>query len=298
VGVLAVTALGLVACKSDTGPSNTVACIAGDPVCPPAGLAAGFTGATGTPIITPSNVSLSISTPTSAFVVFGTTNSATNGHWLLVTGNTLRAWGVIAVSGPAFAAEIPLFCGQQQIMYTFNNGSGRSYWTTAVTLTGCTTPAFRAQLTWDTGPTSDMDLHLIRPAGAPNTTNDCYFADCQGVPLEWGAAGAAGNPVLDVDDVEGYGPENIVIGSGAEAGTYKVYVYNYDGTPSTRATVKLFFNDVEVNRWTSQTLDTGVRDWWLVASVNIQNQTVTPLLTYSTTTPALLGAAAAVAPRK
>lgn len=297
-GFLAVATLGIVACKSDTGPSNGIACVPSDPVCPPAGLVAGFTGGNGTPTITPSNSSTAIATSTSAFSIDGTTNATANGYWLLITNNTLRAWGVITVTGTAFSAEIPLFCGLQQITYTFNNGSGRSYWTAAVTLNSCTTPLFRAQLTWDTGPTSDMDLHVIRPGGAPNTANDCYFANCQGTPLEWGAAGVDGNPVLDVDDTEGWGPENIVITSGPESGDYKVYVYNYDGTPSTHASVKLYFDDVEVNRWTSQALDTGVRDWWLVASVNLQTRTVTPINTYSVTTPAILGAAAAVAPRK
>lgn len=301
---LALTAV--VACKKDstTGPSGAgnIACSSADQLaltfCPPSGMHLGLNGAAGTPTIAPTNSNTNVSVATTSFTATGTTNATGNGYWLLVTSGNLRSWGVLTVSGGSFSGDIPLFCGAQVIAFSFSNATGRAYWVANVTLTGCTTPAFRAQLTWDTGPSSsDIDLHLLRPGGSSNTTNDCYYANCQGGGLSWGAAGAAGDPILDVDNTAGYGPENIFITSGPETGDYRVIVYNYNGVASTKATVKIFFDDVEQTRYTSLTLDSP-RNWWEVAKVNILTGQITTVNTYSSTPPVAAGAAAVAAPVK
>jgi hypothetical protein len=307
-----------------TGPSNnlgTVSCSAADQaVCPPAGLLLGFNGSAGTPTITPTNTNTNITINTDTATVYtatGATNSTDPGYWFVVVGGTLRSWGQIGVAARSgstampsvvnspqsnFAAMIPLFCGQQAIVYRFDNGSGHSFWYAGVTRTNCSTATFRAQLTWDTGPTtgnpsnySDIDLHLVRPGGTMfSQTNDCYYGDCNvlDVPngLEWGASGSAGNPSLDVDNTVGYGPENITINSGPESGDYLVLIDNYNGVLSTHATVKLYFDDVEQASYTSLTLDyASNREFWYVAKVNIQNRTITPVDTYSANPPAVRG---------
>ncbi|MGD0484786.1 MAG: hypothetical protein ABSB58_09075 [Gemmatimonadales bacterium] len=227
-----------------------------------------------------------------------------NGYWFLVTDGTLRAWGVLTVSGGTFTGEIPLFCGAQGILYRLDNASGHSYWSVNVTLTGCTTAAFRAQLTWDTGPSgSDIDLHLLRPGGSMFSSNDCYYGNCKVsiIPtgLEWGATGTAGNPSLDVDNTSGYGPENTTVVPGAETGDYRVIIDNFNGVLSTHATVKLYFNDVELARYTSLALDySSSREYWEVAKVNILTHTITPVNTYSATPPVAAGVAVGVAPTK
>jgi hypothetical protein len=322
---LALTALAALSCsKSETSGTpvslGAITCSSNDQsVCPPSNLVLGFNGSSGTPSITPVDNRTNISVSSSGYVVAGATSSATPGYWFDVVGGTLRAWGSIAVGATAlrasaisgtaatdstitYFAEVPLFCGQQSLVYRFDNGSGHSYWSANVTLTNCSTPLFRAQLIWDTytndSINSDIDLHLVRPNGATDTGNDCYYADCQGGGLDWGAAGSAGDPYLDVDNTVGYGPENITLTSGPEAGTYRVIVHNYSGVWATHATVKLYFNDVEVARYTSLALDYPNNEWWSVATVDIQNKVVTPVNTYSSAVPTVRGAQAVLEPPK
>ena len=296
---LALAAVAMLSCKKDsTGPASnlgTITCATGDAsVCPPAGLTIGFNGTTGSPTITPGSSSTNISVSTSAYSVGGTTSSTANGYWFVVIGGTLRAWGVITVSGGTYSAVIPLFCGEQALVYRFDNTSGHSYWYAAATLTSCTTAAFRAQLTWDTGPSgSDIDLHLVRPSGTTNSANDCYYGNCVETGLTWGTT----HPVLDVDNTSGYGPENITIGPTVESGVYRVIVYNYNGVLNTHATVKLYFNDVEVFRNTSVVLNSP-NNWWTVATVNMTAQTFTSVNTYSSGAPAAPDRPAAVMPSK
>lgn len=91
----------------------------------------------------------------------------------------------------------------------------------------------------------DMDLHLTRDGGALNSNNDCYFANCTN-GRDWGPGGAAGNPILDLDDIPGTGPENINVDT-PENVVYGVWVHdhtsrNYQGANA--VTVNIYMGGV------------------------------------------------------
>ena len=75
-------------------------------------------------------------------------------------------------------------------------------------------------LTWNT--TVDMDLHVIEPNGS-----HVYYVSRNGTTAR-----------LDVDDTNGFGPENIFVASAnAAAGTYQIYIVHYSGEVPTTSTI-------------------------------------------------------------
>ena len=107
-------------------------------------------------------------------------------------------------------------------------------------------PALNVRLVWGTE-NVDLDLHLVRNGGALNSLDDCYFDNCGPVNdlgtsgLDWGETGTAvDNPLLDVDDTERGGPENIFIHRASDD-KYDVYVQYYDGAAETYPEIEVWY---------------------------------------------------------
>jgi hypothetical protein len=97
---------------------------------------------------------------------------------------------------------------------------------------------------------TDVDLHLLHPS-APGSWNsqrtDCYYGNQS---PEWGPPGADGNPSLDIDDVDGAGPENTNLdhpeNTDALGGIYRIglHYYGSNGLGSSVATLRIFLAGV------------------------------------------------------
>ena len=101
-------------------------------------------------------------------------------------------------------------------------------------VTGSTGEDLRFTMTWDTNGT-DVDLH-VRIPGANGIADTA-----DGDTIYW-TNRSAGGGTLDVDDTDGFGPENIVFPLGAgQAGTYAFAAHYWRGAPvATTVTVSVF----------------------------------------------------------
>jgi hypothetical protein len=141
--------------------------------------------------------------------------------------------------------------------------------------------ALHVQLVWDKDVT-DVDLHVLNPTGAAgpwgssgyfNLTNDCYYLNRS---PEWGVSGnTQDNPRLDIDDVNGFGPENINISRPA-TGTYRVGVHYFcdDQVGASRATIRIYCNGVQAAEFGPKNL-TASGFFWDVATVVWPGCTIT-----------------------
>lgn len=144
------------------------------------------------------------------------------------------------------------------------------------------TQDIQVELTWNTSGT-DVDSHFLKPGvGATtgrNTVNDCYYSN---KTPDWGTYG---NPVLDRDDQDGYGPEVITLTNPANTGTksyyYQVYFWSDHGytTPATNVTVKVWINGVLKKTFTHNNLTNN--QWWKVCKIKWASGTGT--ITYVNT---------------
>ncbi len=143
------------------------------------------------------------------------------------------------------------------------------------------------QLVWDTpndpdqldANGSDVDIHLLNPRGRWNERPyDCFW---QNLNPDWGSrrpnnaefcatptsAGCQDDPSLDIDDVDGWGPENINMNNPKSGVVYGVGVHYFSdhGYGISSATVRIFIGGLLEREFLRQPM--ADEDFWYVGDI-------------------------------
>jgi hypothetical protein len=218
------------ACTGAIGPAPEVCgngldedCNGADAVCP----------GTNPPVVTCSG---SISTePLVTVTVSATGSDPDGGAVTYLWAVTSRPPGSTSVPASPTSATTTFFvdlAGSYTLTVTVTDNEGDTA-SCVVTITAIPPQDLHIQLVWDKS-WGDADLHLLRPGlstttdwyriGPPTAEYDCFFAN---KVAKWPPSGGAGDASLDIDDTDGYGPENINIDNSPAAGVYHVGVAYY-----------------------------------------------------------------------
>ena len=182
------------------------------------------------------------------------TASATDPQGLEITGwqwtKSAGPGGSDAVPTPGNAQNAtitPDLAGVYELSVVATNSAGVSSEPCTVQVESISAQDLRVEMFWDQNG-DDMDLHLLAPGGTFQTSSDCYYINCKASAfsgLDWGVQNFADDdPVLDLDDIDGDGPENINIIQ-PENGVYTVIVHDYGNDPSiasTNVTVNIYLD--------------------------------------------------------
>lgn len=131
------------------------------------------------------------------------------------------------------------------------------------------------RMRWDTDLT-DVDLHVLGPNGRMWTCEgDCYFSNPN---PDWGAQGMwEDDPFLDLDDVDGFGPENVNL-QAPMAGTYRVVAHYWadHGGDAPNVTVEILSFDQVVGQYGPVRLR-ALDDEWDVVEIDWPGLALRPL---------------------
>ena len=139
------------------------------------------------------------------------------------------------IGGPNRGPFTPILAGNYTGELTVTNEHGLTSDPCEATLEAIPTESLWVEMFWSEFQ-DDMDLHLLVDGGSLETRDDCYYSNCTSsaqmfFPMDWGAAGYTGdNPMLDLDDIPGTGPENINIDTPHPGAVYTVVVHDYTGS--------------------------------------------------------------------
>lgn len=124
---------------------------------------------------------------------------------------------------------------------------------------------------------NDLDFHLLPPNYGLNflwTTTDCYYNN---KTPNWGA-------VLDVDDVDGYGPEHITMQNYQINGDYRLFVHYYathNVIDPTEAFVGVYTLEGDWTNFGPITVENAggnnLGDLWEICKINLPSGTITPV---------------------
>lgn len=140
------------------------------------------------------------------------------------------------------------------------------------------------QLVWDTPGDSDqtdsegtdLDLHYKLPSADWNEAPGDIFWENK--TADWDPPNSpAGNPSLDIDDIDGAGPENINQDEPKPTTEYQVGVFYFDdnGFGESYATVRIYLNGVLRKEFKNKFLE-DTYDFWYVGKINWRNKAIYP----------------------
>jgi hypothetical protein len=187
-------------------------------------------------------------------------------QWEILTrpqGSTSMPQAVSANN--AFADFLLDLAGPYTLRLTVFDNEGGTASSEIVAFTAVPDQYFHAELDWDLGGNSDVDLHVMDvTAGGvfQSAPYDCFYSN---KTPEWGAAGLGDNPRLDLDDTTGFGPENVNIDFPANGSKFRVLAHYFAdaGMGPTTVRIRLYLNGVIVLDET-EVLEATDKAWSLV----------------------------------
>jgi len=258
-----------------------------DPTSEPTGEPAEPASEEGQPPIAVCSVNPSeVSPPFEEALFDGTASSDPNGgslsyNWDLITYPEGTAFPYFTDSTSSSFYFMPDVAGEYIGRLTVTNDAGLSDTCDAV-LNAVPSQNLWVEMYWvHSG--DDMDLHLIAPgndwSSSLQSDQDCYYANCVYSGLDWGQYGySSDDPILDLDDISGVGPENINIDDPQSNGNYTVVVHDYPSSVyngNNDVTINIYLDGALV--W-SVTRGISVEDSYTpIASINWATKSVTGL---------------------
>ncbi|AKF09294.1 PKD domain protein [Sandaracinus amylolyticus] len=198
-----------------------------------------------------------------------------------VDDGTIRAWAWSveavppgsrpAAPAPANAARTvftPDLAGEYSLRLRVTDDDGQTAECTTL-VRAVSGDGLRVEMFWDSNGT-DMDTHVLQPGARAwfDGTGDCFYSNCTGMRLMWGGPGTDDDPRLDIDDTNGFGPENINIRRPVP-GVYRVGVHAFSG--SGRVTVRIYCADSTTTpRMTFGPVLIDRNRLWRVADVDVR----------------------------
>ena len=165
-----------------------------------------------------------------------------------------------------FSKDISLFSGTNSISVKVTNEKGLSDVETVNVICTEDKAAIRIQLTWDTEGT-DVDLHVFDT----NNHHTCYWAQNTSE-----SATAIPGANLDLDDTDGFGPENFTFNDPAnDTYTIKIHYYWDEGYGPTNAQVRIYINEQFYSMFGPINLKN--EEVWEVATIKTPENTITSL---------------------
>lgn len=145
--------------------------------------------------------------------------------WSVVTrpdGSTSTFTPNSTVASPSFFVDL---AGFYEVEVEIFDGDRAATSTRKVEIMAIPSERLHVQLVWDTDRV-DVDLHLLHPDGSWNASPyDCHWRNRE--PLWGDLSRPTDDPSLDIDDTDGFGPENINLNGSEDGLTYKVGAHIY-----------------------------------------------------------------------